>query len=39
MRIIDENNNNDNKKIKNECWSEKVENYVASCFVNFKSFV
>ena len=36
MRMIDEDNN---KKIKDECWSEKIEDYVLSCFVNFKSSV
>ena len=35
-RMIDENNS---KKIKNECWSEKTENYVTSWYVNSKSFV
>ena len=38
MRMIEENNSN-SKKAKNECWSEKVENYVTSWFVNLKSFV
>ena len=37
IRMIEKNNSN--KKTKNECWSEKIENYVASWFVNFKSFV
>ena len=36
MRMIDENNN---KKMKNECWNEKVENNIANWFVNFKFFV
>ena len=34
MHIIERNSS---KKIKNECWSEKTEDYVASCSVNFKS--
>ena len=37
MRMIDEDNNN--KKIKNECWSVKVKNYVTNRSVNFKTFV
>ena len=36
MRMIDEDSS---KKIKNECWNEKVEDYVSSCFVNLKSSV
>ena len=36
MHMIDENNS---KKIKNECWNEKVENYIANWYVNLKSFV
>ena len=39
MFMIDEDSNSDNKKIENECWSEKAEDYVTSCSVNFKSFV
>ena len=36
MRMIDEDSS---RKIKNECWSEKVEDYVTSWYVNFKSSV
>ena len=38
MRMIEEKNNN-SKKTEDECWNEKVEDYVASWFVNFKSSV
>ena len=37
MRMIER--DNDNKKTKDECWNEKVEDYVTSWFVNFKFFV
>ena len=36
MRMIDEDSS---KKIENECWSEKAEDYVANCSANSKSFV
>ena len=36
LRMIDENNN---RKIKNKCWNEKIENHVTICFVNFKFIV
>ena len=36
MRMIEKDNNN--RKTENECWSEKVEDYVVNWFVNFKSF-